>query len=204
MRKYAKEYGKQIKYFHAFLSFIILELSNIKKLHSLQRHDKFNAGGELKLAVFSSTDPIVENNPGFFSFLPRHIIPRPAIEYPCSIIFRQFGHFISVHTIRFSCSFITLFFLAILRTRTISNARPIRVISIGIMKYVNLSMGCCRSVEALMIRTRVQVFSIPVVAITTDNYDLKHHFDSNLELDSTYIVPAKYFFRSVSGNFSIA
>ena len=72
---------------YASFTFTIFEISNITSLQLVQRQEIFNAGRKLRPAVFSRTEPMLENGPGFFSFFSRQIIPRPGNENPVSITF---------------------------------------------------------------------------------------------------------------------
>jgi hypothetical protein len=80
---------------YAFFTLTIFELSRIISLQLMQRQEIFSAGGILILMVFSSTEAVVENVPGFFALLSLQITPRPAIEYPDSIGTWHLGHFVS-------------------------------------------------------------------------------------------------------------
>ena len=93
---------------YAFITFTIFELSITTSLQSLQRQEMFNAGCMFRLTEFSSTEPMLENCPGCFSFLSRQIIPRPANENPLSIGALHFGHFSSCHTISDNFVLITI------------------------------------------------------------------------------------------------
>lgn len=98
------------------------------------------------LMVLSSVENIVENKPGFFSFLFLHITPRPAIEYPHSIVIWHFGHWIFFHSISDSLCFTTLFFFTNLprnaqnTPKIMSVKRPTHIIVDGLfMPYIFLN-----------------------------------------------------------------
>jgi hypothetical protein len=87
IKEYQLCHFSQLHTCYDFFIFTIFELSKITSLQLLQRQEIFDAGRILRLIVFSRTESMLENNPGFFSVFSRQIMPRLANDNPVSITF---------------------------------------------------------------------------------------------------------------------